>query len=535
MNERATKIYFVPVGTGCVAGCRFCQLAGCRNSKDRTLESLRAVIERASHGNYSGVEFSSQLLLLDIESRQEIVAFCVERSLRVSVQLDWSNVALVSNAPEIKEWNFLLSEEDRVEEQDLVEQAGVRFTVYPRDVDAALEFVEENKFIHKKLHFHFSPYSETHPHLSVREIHFFIEKLKKLHPEFKVAPPFGREVWDYRIDPQLGLDSSIGPRFYSAVENSKIEFSVIIPSFNSRALLKNVLRHLAQQKYDRKLFEIIIVDDGSTDETEQFVKNFLAAERGDLNYTYLYFPRNRERRRGDGNFRAGIARNQGVKAAKGKYLCFLDSDIIVPPDYLLRLKDLHEKFDVIQNVRLHLKNRKKNYAVSYDLVDPKKDTFVLEGSYWGKLFECSDWQSLPFFWKYTCTYSLSLPKELFLAAGGFKKTFVYYGFEDTDLGYRLWKMGAKFHLSKILTYHLETDEDRTEYRKSGLERHLVLSKTAKVFYLNNLDSDIFLHFYSMMGGEKGIKYFFKKFISGTTKRLEAQWKRLKLEEAPGNG
>ncbi len=535
MLERAPKIYFVPVDTECLPDCRLCLLAGCRNSKERSLENVRAVIERAKSGEYTGVEFSSRLLMLDPGLRREIVEYCRKCNLGVSVQLDWSIAALAINAPEINEWNFLLTEEDRVVDQELVERAGVRFTVYPKDVNASLEFVEKNKLIHKKLRFHFSPYSETCPHLSVREIHFFIEKLKKLYPEFKVLPPLGREVWDYRIDPGLGLDSSICPRFASVVDNSQVEFSIIIPSFNSRALLKNVLRHLVQQKYERTLFEIIVVDDGSTDGTEQFVKNFLAAERGDLNYTYLYFPRNRERRRGDGNFRAGIARNQGVKAAKGKYLCFLDSDIIVPPDYLLRLKELHERFDVIQNVRLHLKNKKKNYAVSYELVNPQKDTFILEGSYWGKLFECSDWESLPFFWKYTCTYSLSLSKELFLAAGGFKKTFVYYGFEDTDLGYRLWKMGAKFHLSKILTYHLETDEDRTEYRKSGLERHLVLSKTAKVFYLNNLDSDIFLHFYSMMGGEKGVKYYSKKLISGIGRRLEMQWKRLKLEEAPGNG
>jgi hypothetical protein len=82
---------------------------------------------------------------------------------------------------------------------------------------------------------------------------------------------------------------------------------------------------------------------------------------------------------------------------------------------------------------------------------------------------------------------------------------------------------------------LETDEDRTEYRKSGLERHLVLSKTAKIFYLNNLDSDIFLHFYSMMGGEKGITFYLKKMLRGLWLKMETRWKRTHFEEAPGNG
>jgi glycosyltransferase involved in cell wall biosynthesis len=507
------RVYFLPVGENCSENCRFCMRAGCKNENNRSLSDVLSIIKKAASAKYSQIEFSAGVLFRS--DLREILHFCHEQRLFISIQIDWLDRSLKSllplKAPEIS-WNYLIESGDRVENAGNV--LNNTFTLFPLCATKTIEFLSHHRNLWERIYFQFPPFSDQWPSISVREIHFLIEKIKKIYPEFVAQPPRGREVWDPRIDPSLGLEVELQPSFSSEISKGDkerpLEFSIIIPSFNSKLLLKNVVRHLLALDFDPLKFEFIIIDDGSSDGTLELIRNFLAPEKGIRNFSYYYFPRPKERRRGDGSFRAGIARNHGAKYTKGKILCFLDSDIITPKNYLLELSKLHESFDVVQNIRLHLKNRKGNELQLYEDVQAAKDTYILEERYWGTLFRTENWSSLPYFWKYTCTYSLSVSKDLFFRAGCFKKTFVFYGFEDTDFGYRLWKLGARFHLSKIVTYHLETSEDRTEYKKSNIERHLVLSKTAKVFFLNNLDSGIFLHFYSMMGGEKGFVYYWKK-------------------------
>jgi GT2 family glycosyltransferase len=205
---------------------------------------------------------------------------------------------------------------------------------------------------------------------------------------------------------------------------------------------------------------------------------------------------------GDASFRAGLARNLGVKHARGELLVFLDSDMLVPPDFLERRLLDHQQYDVIQSVRHHLHAHVQQPYVSYGDVC-EKDTYVHEAPYWGAYFDALSWMSLPFFWKYTCTYALSLSREHFRKVGWFKRTFVQYGFEDTDLGYRLAKQGCRFHLCKVPTYHMASPSERVEDASSFWRRRMLLSRTAKTFYRNNLDPDVFEHFQGFMMDEWG--------------------------------
>lgn len=88
------------------------------------------------------------------------------------------------------------------------------------------------------------------------------------------------------------------------------EVSVIMPTYNRAELLKKSVRSVLNQTYQD--FELIIVDDGSTDDTEGTVKSF-----GDKRVSYIRHERNRG---------PGAARNAGIRAAKGKYVAFQDSD-----------------------------------------------------------------------------------------------------------------------------------------------------------------------------------------------------------------
>ncbi|MBS1486273.1 MAG: glycosyltransferase family 2 protein, partial [Bacteroidetes bacterium] len=104
-------------------------------------------------------------------------------------------------------------------------------------------------------------------------------------------------------------------------------FTIVIPSYNRGHLILKAIRSVLSQTFND--FEIIVVDDGSTDDTESVVKK-LSNQK--LKY---YKIENSER---------GAARNFGGKCAQGKYLTFLDSDDVLYTNHLKKAADFIEQF-----------------------------------------------------------------------------------------------------------------------------------------------------------------------------------------------
>lgn len=103
-------------------------------------------------------------------------------------------------------------------------------------------------------------------------------------------------------------------------ENSSPFFSVIIPTFNREKMLPETIGSVLGQTF--KNFEIIVVDDGSTDNTKAVVTSI-----SDSRIKYIY-QKNSER---------SAARNNGIQCSGGEYICFLDSDDIFLKDHLSTL------------------------------------------------------------------------------------------------------------------------------------------------------------------------------------------------------
>ena len=97
----------------------------------------------------------------------------------------------------------------------------------------------------------------------------------------------------------------------------RVDFSIIIPTYNRADILPLAVNSLLQQGH--KSFEVIVVDDGSTDNTEEVVAH-IKDER------VKYFKKENEER--------SIARNYGIEKAQGKYVGFLDADDYVLPNHL---------------------------------------------------------------------------------------------------------------------------------------------------------------------------------------------------------
>lgn len=102
---------------------------------------------------------------------------------------------------------------------------------------------------------------------------------------------------------------------------NSIEFSIIIPTYNRASLLSETIRSVLRQTEEN--FELIIVDDGSTDNTKQVVNLFT-----DHRIKYIY-QENKER---------SAARNLGMRIAKAAWICFLDSDDEMKDEHLEVLK-----------------------------------------------------------------------------------------------------------------------------------------------------------------------------------------------------
>lgn len=115
-----------------------------------------------------------------------------------------------------------------------------------------------------------------------------------------------------------------------------LKFSVIIPCYNRGVSLPETLQALLNQSYSN--FEVLVVDDGSKDNTRELIQLFSEEKR--IKY---FFQENKG---------VGAARNYGAKHSKGQFLIFLDSDDLVERDWLLGFSEILEEnpeVDLIQS------------------------------------------------------------------------------------------------------------------------------------------------------------------------------------------
>lgn len=95
--------------------------------------------------------------------------------------------------------------------------------------------------------------------------------------------------------------------------------SIIMPSYNTGRFIRETIESVLAQTYTN--WELIIVDDCSTDDTDEVVKEFLEDER-------IHYLKN------DKNSGAAVSRNRALREAKGKWIAFLDSDDLWLPEKL---------------------------------------------------------------------------------------------------------------------------------------------------------------------------------------------------------
>jgi glycosyltransferase involved in cell wall biosynthesis len=105
-----------------------------------------------------------------------------------------------------------------------------------------------------------------------------------------------------------------------------MQLSIVICSYNRANYIYSALESLRKQEIDKNLFEIIVVDNNSTDNTLEIVKKF-ETENPDLNFIYTT----------EQNQGLSFARNKGIETAKGEIIVFIDDDAVAREDFAKNL------------------------------------------------------------------------------------------------------------------------------------------------------------------------------------------------------
>jgi len=225
-------------------------------------------------------------------------------------------------------------------------------------------------------------------------------------------------------DPSADQDDSGGPTI-----------SVVMPTYNRLDRLPRALAALAEQTYPADRFEVVVVSDGATDGTNEWLR----AQSFPFTLTPLF----------QENQGVAVARNQGVAQAQGDLILFIDDDVMGAPALVAQHVQSHQEAAAGWGDRV---------VVLGPMLPPSDAEFrrspwvrweeaMLDKQYRDML--AGRWQPSP---RQFYTGNTSLPRKYILAAGGFDPSFRRA--EDVELGYRLRDLGLRFVFNhQAIGYH----------------------------------------------------------------------------------
>lgn len=206
----------------------------------------------------------------------------------------------------------------------------------------------------------------------------------------------------------------------------ELKISFIIPVYNRPDEIKELLESFCAMQ-DTTNFEVVIIEDGSSISSKEVISAF----KSKLDIAYFFKP----------NSGPGDSRNFGMQKASGNYFIILDSDCILPPNYLTAVltslkQNYVDCFGGPDTAHSSFTNLQK--AINFAMT-----SFITTGGIRGKASSVNKFQPRSF--------NMGLSKKAFLATKGFGN--IHPG-EDPDLSIRLWDLGFKTKLiPEAYVYH----------------------------------------------------------------------------------
>jgi len=249
---------------------------------------------------------------------------------------------------------------------------------------------------------------------------------------------------------------------------------VVIPTFNRAALLRRTLDTLVAQRLPAQSLEVVVADDGSSDDTAEVVQSY--QNRLQLHYHF----------QDDLGFRAGAARNAGAKLATAPIVAFLDDGALANPDYARAHLDAHRERAAVMAYVYGYAPVKNTRTLDDEVMslDPvaivehlgKDLTFRDARHYEFKMVDF-DATRMAAPWYLFWSGNISMRTDDFWAVGGFDEDFRSWGAEDVELGYRLTEFGIPIVLSRdAWSVELPHERDANNAVTSTTNMQLVLDK-----------------------------------------------------------
>ncbi len=233
-------------------------------------------------------------------------------------------------------------------------------------------------------------------------------------------------------------------------KHANISFSIIVPVYNRPDEIVELLESLKAQTF--KDFEVIVVEDGSSVLSEKVCSAYM----GPLNLKYFYKE----------NTGPGPSRNYGMQRAAGNYFIILDSDVVLPLNYMQIVHDTLRKD--YTDVYGGPDEASQNFSPVQKAINYAMTSWLTTGGIRGKGDKLEKFHPRSF--------NMGLSKEVFEQTGGFAN--LRYG-EDIDLSIRMMKAGFKTRLiPEAFVYHKRRNNCRSffnQVRHSG-EARIVLSR-----------------------------------------------------------
>lgn len=217
-------------------------------------------------------------------------------------------------------------------------------------------------------------------------------------------------------------------------------FSVVIPTYNRAIDLDRCLFSLVHQTY--KNFEVIVCDNGSTDNTKEIIVKYEKL----LNLNYLY---------NENSGGPAKPRNRGIKEANANWICFLDSDDWYLPNRMEVISNkISNKYDFFYHPLTTVRKGKEGYTIKLRQIDNKAPFLDL-------LYNLNT----------IITSAAVINKNIFANDMFFDENPKLRGVEDFDLWLRLAFNGCRFKLIKMsLGFYLFSENNFTQTNRVQIER-----------------------------------------------------------------
>jgi len=275
----------------------------------------------------------------------------------------------------------------------------------------------------------------------------------------------------------------------------KIKVSVIIPAYNRSSVTEKCIRAICNQSVDSDFYEVILVDDHSTDNTKE-LSEVLSLEFPNIRYY-----------RNEINFGRSKTRNIGISMAVGQWLIFLDNDLIVDYDFIKVYSDA-------------FLNATDSYAFLGKTCYPSTETaksnlyrYLESRAVHNQIYsKTSPNKCLDF--KFFAGGNSACSRNAAIEIGCFDEKLRYYGGEDEEFGLRLKQRGVKlFLLLEATAIHFDFGINLKSLRSKYLEYGMFAFNYFRDSGLTHFSSDNMSMLLPIDFKNDGLLLICKKFLT----------------------